>query len=92
MAGTQGCGVSTPSAAAVADATAGFAMLVHTPNGRTFKSGLLSRILAIGVAPRTRFVGKTMSDEGAAPIVHMSVAPVHASNPNGEAFLFFGGP
>ena len=33
VAGIQGCGVSTPSAAEVAAATAGLAMLVHMPNG-----------------------------------------------------------
>ncbi len=31
--GTQGTGVSTPIAAAVADATAGFAGFVHMPKG-----------------------------------------------------------
>lgn len=47
--GVHGCGVRTPSAAAVAAATAGFAIDVHIPNGMTFANGLLSMILARGV-------------------------------------------
>jgi hypothetical protein len=35
VAGMQGCGVRTPSAAAVAAATIGLAMLMHMPNGMT---------------------------------------------------------
>lgn len=34
VAGTQGIGVSTPNAAAVAEATVGFAMLEHIPKGK----------------------------------------------------------
>jgi hypothetical protein len=37
--GMQGIGVSTPSAAAVAEATAGFAMEKHMPKGMIFTSG-----------------------------------------------------
>jgi len=38
--GIQGIGVRTPSAAAVADATVGFAIDVHIPNGGIFTIGL----------------------------------------------------
>src|SRR3954451_17422479 len=79
--GVHGIGVRTPSAAAVAAATAGLAKLVHIAKGSTFRNGLLSMTLAIGVAPRTRLIGSTMSDEGASPIVQLSVAPVHAKRP-----------
>lgn len=40
--GTQGCGVSTPNAAAVASATWGFAAERHAPKGATFVTGLKS--------------------------------------------------
>ena len=41
-AGTHGIGVSTPIAAAVAEATVGFAMDVHMPQGPTFVMGAAS--------------------------------------------------
>ena len=40
VAGMQGIGVNTPSAAAVAAATIGLAMLMHVPNGMTLTSGM----------------------------------------------------
>ena len=40
VAGTQGIGVSTPSAAAVAAATVGFDGDIHIPNGGMFTIGL----------------------------------------------------
>ena len=40
--GTHGIGVSTPSAALVADATVGFDRLVHIPNGGMFMFGTMS--------------------------------------------------
>ncbi len=40
--GVQGWGVRTPSAAAVADATAGLASDVHMPKGPTFVMGAQS--------------------------------------------------
>lgn len=39
IAGTQGIGVSTPAAAAVADATVGFAGDLHIPNPEMFIIG-----------------------------------------------------
>ena len=47
--GIHGTGVRTPSAAAVADCTCGFAMLLHIPNGIIFTLGLLSIIVAAGL-------------------------------------------
>lgn len=38
--GTHGCGVNTPWAADVADATCGFDNVVHMPNGAMFTFGL----------------------------------------------------
>ena len=46
--GTQGIGVRTPSAAAVAAATAGFAIDEHIPNGMTLAIGLQSAMFAAG--------------------------------------------
>src|SRR5690242_6398340 len=65
--GMQGMGVSTPKAAAVAEATVGFAIELHIPKGNMFTIGLLSIILAIGMAVITRFAGRTMKELGAAP-------------------------
>ena len=49
--GTQGWGVSTPIAAAVAEATVGFAMEVHIPQGITLVIGAASAMLATGFPP-----------------------------------------
>jgi hypothetical protein len=76
MTGAHGIGVSTPSAAAVAAATAGFAGERHIPNVGTFSSGTESVIAAAGrEQPRTRASGSTTSALGAAPIVQASCAP-----------------
>jgi len=69
--GTQGIGVSTPSAADVAAATVGFANDEHIPNGGTFTIGLLSMMLAATGPPvMVRFCGKTIRLLGAAPKLH----------------------
>ena len=68
--GTQGIGVKTPRAAAVALITAGLAGELHMPKGMMFTSGLLSIILASGVTVITRFWGRTTSVLGAAPKLH----------------------
>lgn len=47
----QGCGVSTPSAAAVAAATVGFAKDVHIPQLPTLLMGAQSAMLATGFPP-----------------------------------------
>ena len=51
----HGCGVSTPKAAAVADATAGFANDVHIPKGCKFTYGCISCIVPMGL-PSARHV------------------------------------
>ena len=48
VAGMQGIGVRTPSAAAVADATIGLLGVVHIPNGMILTMGLWSIIFAAG--------------------------------------------
>jgi hypothetical protein len=69
--GTQGMGVSTPSAAAVADATVGLAGLEHIPNvGNT-----LSIIVAASCPHTSVFCWDvTISVAGAAPKEHMHTA------------------
>lgn len=75
--GMHGIGVNTPSAAAVAAATVGLAMLLHMPNGRIFTNGLLSIIFAIGMLlTMVRLTGKTFNVEGARPNEHCNTAPV----------------
>jgi hypothetical protein len=79
--GTQGIGVSTPKAAAVAEATVGLAIDWHMPNGIMLAIGLLSIILAIGIDVITRLAGSTMSELGATPKLHWSIAPPHTTFP-----------
>jgi len=79
--GVHGIGVKTPRAAAVADATAGFTIDVHTLNGRMFTKGTLSIMLAIGMLVDTRFLGRTIREEGAAPNEHCSEAPPQMTMP-----------
>jgi hypothetical protein len=75
--GMQGIGVRTPIAAAVAAATIGFAGDMHTPNGMMFTMGMLSMMLASGISlVKTMFVGKTTSELGAIPMVHIIIAPM----------------
>lgn len=73
--GMQGMGVSTPRAAAVAEATVGLAMDMHIPKGGMFVVGIKSMMLAAGAVAMTLFVGKTFRAEGAIPKVHASTAP-----------------
>src|ERR1700735_4045151 len=77
VAGMQGIGVSTPSAAAVAAATVGFAGLLQVPKGMMFINGALSMIVAAGTPPAmVWFVGSTTMLLGAAPKLHWSMAPI----------------
>jgi hypothetical protein len=73
--GMQGMGVSTPIAAAVAEATAGLARDEHTPNGGMFTIGLLSMIFAAGALHMVLLAGSTLSVLGAAPNEHIIIAP-----------------
>jgi hypothetical protein len=76
MTGMQGIGVSTPIAAAVADATVGLAIDWHIPNGMIFAIGMLSMIVAMSMLPHFGRKGMiTISDEGAIPKLHWSMAP-----------------
>jgi len=77
VAGTQGMGVNTPSAAAVADATTGFAIDEHAPKVGIFAKGAKSMMVAAGI-PDEVTVGSdvTIKLAGATPKGHMSNAPV----------------
>src|SRR5262245_14735183 len=75
MTGTHGMGVSTPIAAAVAEATAGLDGVMHIPNGGMFTIGLLSMMLAAGAPAIVLLVGRTLSELGAMPKLHIITAP-----------------
>jgi hypothetical protein len=82
--GIQGMGVKTPIAAAVAAATCGLAREVHIPKGNILTMGLLSIMVAAGwFEVSTLLVGNTMNVLGAAPNVHINVAPLHTHIPIG---------
>ena len=75
--GTQGIGVNTPKAAAVAAATVGLAKLIHIPKGAMLTIGTASMMVAPGMPlTMTRFVGKTFKVLGAAPNAHCIMAPL----------------
>ena len=75
--GTQGIGVSTPCAAAVALATVGFAIEEHVPKGKMFFIGTLSMMVAAGKLPTmTLFSGVTNNVDGAAPNEHCNAADI----------------
>jgi len=76
VAGTQGTGVRTPAAAAVAVATAGLVGAEHMPKVGMFTSGLLSIIVAAGVPVRVRLTGGTTSVDGAVPKLQIIDAPM----------------
>ena len=74
--GMQGIGVSTPMAAAVAAATWGFDIDMHIPKGAMLTMGLLSMIVAAAGPPALTIpTGSTLSVLGAAPKVHIIMAP-----------------
>lgn len=75
--GTQGIGVSTPSAAVVAEATVGLASEEHIPKGGILTMGFESMMVAAGVPVSVRFSGSTTSVDGAAPKLHIMFAPMH---------------
>ncbi len=79
--GMQGMGVNTPDAADVADATEGFASDLHIPNDMIFAIGILSMMLAIGIAVITLFLGRTIREPGVIPKLHFSIAPLHMIKP-----------
>lgn len=81
MTGMQGMGVNTPKAAAVADATDGFAIELHIAKGMIFTIGTLSMMLAMGVVVLTLFFGRTVKELGAVPKLHLIIALLHTIRP-----------
>src|SRR3954465_3795018 len=77
--GTHGMGVSTPRAAAVAEATVGLAMDMHMPKGGMFVIGILSMMFAAGAPHIVLFAGRTTRAEGATPKEHVIMAPAVTS-------------
>jgi hypothetical protein len=73
--GTQGMGVSTPRAAAVAEATAGLAMDMHMPKVGIFVMGMKSMMFAAGAVALVLLMGSTFRAEGATPKEHIITAP-----------------
>ena len=75
--GMQGMGVRTPIAAEVAEATMGLLSDWHMPKGRMLTIGAKSMMVAFGLF---WIIGRrgtvTISEEGAMPNVHFSVAPM----------------
>src|SRR5579863_550776 len=77
VAGMHGIGVRTPKAAVVAAATVGFDGALHMPNGIMFTIGMWSMMLASGTwLVITQFVGRTTSELGATPKLHIMLAPM----------------
>jgi hypothetical protein len=68
-------------AAAVAAITIGLAIDVQVPKGNTFSSGTLSMMFASGTFVMTMLVGSTINELGAAPNVHLSMAPMQTCWP-----------
>lgn len=88
--GTQGIGVNTPSAAAVAEATVGLASDMHMPNGGMLATGLLSMILAAGAPILVLLVGRTLRALGATPKVHIIMQPEVTKSGIEKPFSFDG--
>lgn len=75
--GIQGWGVSTPSAAAVADATAGLARLLHIPKLWMFTMPLPSVKVPTGFPFINTVVALVaLNVDGVVPKEHLKVAPV----------------
>jgi hypothetical protein len=74
--GMQGIGVRTPSAAAVAEATVGFASDVHIPKGGMLAIGLLSMMFAAGLFSAVTVGSMTIKLDGATPKLHIITADV----------------
>ncbi|GHT88314.1 hypothetical protein FACS1894113_0460 [Alphaproteobacteria bacterium] len=78
--GTHGIGVKTPSAAAVAAATAGLAGHEHIPKHAILSIGTKLVMLATGkLQARTLFKGRMLSGPGATPNEHLHTAPFTAN-------------
>jgi hypothetical protein len=80
IAGTQGAGVSTPSAAAVSEITSGLVGALHMPNGGMLSIGTMSKMLAaILVSAFVLFTGNTIRVDVDAPKLQLSVALIATS-------------
>jgi hypothetical protein len=80
MTGTQGMGVRTPWAAAVAEATWGFERVVHMPKGMMFIIGAKSLMVATGFfSALTMLEGRMARVDGATPKGHCMLAPMVTS-------------
>ena len=80
--GTQGIGVSTPSAAEVAEATVGLLRLLHMPKGGRLTVGAISVITPAGRPLITTLgTGRALNAAGAEPKGHCSTAPVQRQKP-----------
>jgi hypothetical protein len=79
--GMQGWGVSTPLAAAVADATWGLLTVVHMPKGLMLTIGTKSMTLAASCPDALTGgpLGTTVRVEGVVPKVHWHTAFMHVS-------------
>jgi hypothetical protein len=79
--GTQGIGVNTPPAAAVAVITVGFAGDLHIPKGGILAIGAKSIIVAAGFPSIMVGVplGITIRELGVIPKEHFSIAPITTS-------------
>jgi len=82
IAGTHGIGVSTPIAAAVAEATVGLAIDWHMPKVGMFIPGAISITVAISIFIHLGLKGTvTTSEVGAIPKLHWSIAPIVTNFP-----------
>ena len=80
VAGTQGAGVSTPSAAAVSEITSGLVGAMHMPNGGMLSIGTKSMMLAAGLfSAFVLFTGNTIRFDGDEPKLHINVAVIVTS-------------
>ncbi len=77
--GTHGIGVNTPNAAAVAEATVGFAIDEHMPKVGMFVIGIQSAMVAAGAPTIVLLAGNTTRAEGATPKEHVIAAPAVTS-------------
>jgi hypothetical protein len=94
MSGTQGIGVRTPKAAAVAVMTSGLAGLLHMPNGGIFMIGTIWTIVAAANASLTTGAAgnsSAMNTLGVNPKLQVSAQPVvNSSGIEGSFALRYG--
>lgn len=86
--GVHGMGVKDPIAAAVAAATAGFAILQQTPKGIMLAKGATEATVPGGVGLITTGGGINTSAEGAAPMVHTACDPTTTRGSTENPFLY----